>query len=1647
MSESKKRINTRALCIVAVFFVVISALVIGYKVFAEGEGSIVTARINYYYYIDSGDHKGAEARIAFVANMNYGSDPRTEKSPDVPGYKPFIKNPDTDEINVEAPEITVNFTEDTVVDVFYKPIDVPYQIELMQQIINTSEYTSYTIITNRGLTGSVPEEFGDDFVFGADSPFSGKTLDNAFDGFTLMYHQSDTIGADGQTKFRCYYDRNTYNIYFKLGKDGHGVNPLLKQYGYQLTLAEIGTPIRSGFTFKGWAYESAPDTEVEFPVQIDENKTFVAMWEPTRTVGYTVVFRNQDEDNATVYDYWGKWEVDDADYPGESVDVDDAFVAACDAYAAEHAEEIGLTDYQHFTVDAATTKARNADVTLKGDGSTIITVYYTRNSYRIWFVYAREKVTTTTVSVPPSPVTELPLQQGSYIISRRKDNVNKQLTNEQATSPNDYCLQITDITTPCFWTIAPYGETGRFTISIDDNGTTKYLDVDTSSTPYSSNTRRKTAYTRTVDSGNEPPLFSIEKTGSGSDTRFIIYRQEGSNYFALNDQSNGAKNAQFYKYTDKPADSFVKWIFYDSAGSQTTQESKQSQVAKRTSNAKYTSLQWTSLSNSSIPTVTIPETEHIKHIGKYFTLTINGVVYRNYYIELTAKYDSEISDFWPGNALSDYGSYKFGSWATGYNTPYRQRFTDHANIVGLYPYLEKQLINDRSDSAHPYDLAEIMDASGNEDLASIMYAWWGDSNANVGFHAFENYFEALPGESETADPDDVVEIDGITYIRHDTNIVKCAHNDGTRIDAFVYIGFSIFPSEESGHVESWNHTNKSTNYTETGHVKKNQVVGKDEDGDDIIEEIWTTQFHYNRNRYNLTFNTLKPGDTYPSSWNQTNVQFEMPLSSFEPTEDPHYPEPELEQYYEFVGWGLSDTDDTPVDWDTITMPAYDLELFAIWKPREYNVDFYLDEEIMENEDLQNLNNHISYDDPNPTYGSLIDDKARIVATQFSPYAPTFINNGIETPMEFAGWFYFDSNGNLQQFDPETMTIYQDIKLFAQWTSTIPTKYAVHYTYKGTPISDDTEGYSFVGLTRTFKAKFDNQLYPDYRVHYFPKVASSSILMEQTIEGEPLANDKTFEYLYCEKIWYTVRYVEVDSNGNQIRVFEEDEGWSESASVTLQFKPYLNYVPQEYFISKILELPDDYDENHDYSGEKPGLEKNVITFRYVEREGFEPYHIKYLLEDESGQQYGSYTGLTFRCINFIDSASDEGETITAAVQDFVGYNVDKYEVVNYRNNVNDSEGLKTVNDASISFDLQAEMDGVELYIYYLKKTYPVKVKYSIDSADPDKCNEWYINIHSKAEEDGVTLHDDLTSETFTVEEGGADVTKHKTVYEIKQEKQKYNSLYSVSAPNISRFKLTSGRVKELRIVHEDAPTPADITSNSVGFVYADAQTITFYYNVIVPDALGEKIAPISEEPYESWKILTQNKETVSPLVAPKADITAKPGLPPTGDRIYKFVGWYKGTYDDETGAFDKGSAVSASLLSSDGLTLDAPSGETTDQYYFAVYDYVRGDLIINNTSTDVGQYFEYRVRGTDSHNSWIDMTVVLPAAGTKTILELPVGNYTVESTDWQWRYTDSSVDVTVVDKEGSSPTAQASFAPVMSKTKWLDGNGYKENIFS
>ena len=110
----------------------------------------------------------------------------------------------------------------------------------------------------------------------------------------------------------------------------------------------------------------------------------------------------------------------------------------------------------------------------------------------------------------------------------------------------------------------------------------------------------------------------------------------------------------------------------------------------------------------------------------------------------------------------------------------------------------------------------------------------------------------------------------------------------------------------------------------------------------------------------------------------------------------------------------------------------------------------------------------------------------------------------------AGWYYYDDEGNLHAFDPETMTVAFGMHLFMRWSSNVPAYFRVHYYVQNTTteVAPDTFGYSFVGLTRTFKAKVENELNDGYTTHYFPDRASTSILMR----GSEAENEKTF-YLH------------------------------------------------------------------------------------------------------------------------------------------------------------------------------------------------------------------------------------------------------------------------------------------------------------------------------------------------------------------------------------------------------------------------------------------------------------------------------------------------------------------------------------------------------
>lgn len=127
----------------------------------------------------------------------------------------------------------------------------------------------------------------------------------------------------------------------------------------------------------------------------------------------------------------------------------------------------------------------------------------------------------------------------------------------------------------------------------------------------------------------------------------------------------------------------------------------------------------------------------------------------------------------------------------------------------------------------------------------------------------------------------------------------------------------------------------------------------------------------------------------------------------------------------------------------------------------------------------------------------------------------------------------------------------------------------------------------------------------------------------------------------------------------------------------------------------------------------------------------------------------------------------------------------------------------------------------------------------------------------------------------------------------------------------------------------------------------------------------------------------------------------------------------------------------------------PSAANKDMTYYAKYDYRRGDLNISVTGDDVttvGQPFEFTVKGTDSHNNWIELIVCIKpdTKQSVTIKDLPIGNYTVTKNSWSWRYqTPEQLKKTVNEGE----TVTATFSEVISNKKWFDGNAYCNNRFT
>lgn len=254
-------------------------------------------------------------------------------SPEVVGYKP-AEGYET--VHVDTSEGVYNYT------VYYYPAQVNFTVKHYKQNVDNDNYTLADTVTTTGTT---------------ESPVGGNLGEN-YDGFyALLYDTTTKIAADGSTVVEIYYDRYYYLMKFDLD-GGYGVEPIYARYGAPISVAN---PTKPGYNFNGWT----PALPATMPAK---DTSFKANW-TAATSGFTVVFWYENANNDG-YSVAGTY---------KPADVAPGTVKTSDDYKNQSFKG---RDDSHFTYNAA----KSDKVTVKGDGSTVLNVYFTRNTYTLLFV-------------------------------------------------------------------------------------------------------------------------------------------------------------------------------------------------------------------------------------------------------------------------------------------------------------------------------------------------------------------------------------------------------------------------------------------------------------------------------------------------------------------------------------------------------------------------------------------------------------------------------------------------------------------------------------------------------------------------------------------------------------------------------------------------------------------------------------------------------------------------------------------------------------------------------------------------------------------------------------------------------------------------------------------------------------------------------------------------------------------------------------------------------------------------------------------------------------------------------------------------------------------------------------------------------------
>ncbi len=697
--------------------------------------------------------------------------------------------------------------------------------------------------------------------------------------------------------------------------------------------------------------------------------------------------------------------------------------------------------------------------------------------------------------------------------------------------------------------------------------------------------------------------------------------------------------------------------------------------------------------------------------------------YTYYYIYVKAEYGASIENVWPASAIENANDGNtviyWGSWAAEKGTGYRKKYGDaHANIVGTYPAMSADMIKDSGDP-----------------VAQRMTAWWGEWNDYISEHTYHVYFEALP-EQPVADTDKTH--DGKRYVAGESTEFTCAHNGNTRVDPFVYAGYTC--------VNNTKDTDDDKQANSQQYNSNPDCPLDDPETKDKHEGCaYCNVFYYDRNKYTLSFYNYNDGSVKPK---EEPLMFGESFAGHDPGE-PKDPVGVESGSLKFVGWYTTPEcfEGTEVDWENGAMPASDLTFYAKWELVKHDVNFWIDKTGVGSEDAaQKVTSYMDI-----THGKRITEEKQNAEDYLAP--EKYFEKYPDSPYkgyDFDGWYYMDG-GVEKRFDIKTMPIKTDMDIYAKWTSTTPVKFVFRYVHvdaNGNEIEQlapPTEGLALPNSPVTMSAKIGTDLtqVPDGNdpLSYIPEVSSHTL----DIQVDETKNVFVFKYHMPEKVKYTVQYlaaeekvvdgktvlVPIVENGVPKALIKEKTVETDKAVVTENYVPVIGYMPQATQLRLIVSMKE---------------EMNVIQFLYLPNTKEEaPYNVSHYLVDHAGNKYlrTSETNKTGKIDEPIKVDKLKEEDILGYTFAYAEVAVPELKDGIWKDVLHDVPATQ-IADTHVMYKLPAA--GMHVYLYYEPIKYPFKVQYLLDNENEDAIIDTQTNQPLEVN-DTAAYGSTLTTDTY------------------------------------------------------------------------------------------------------------------------------------------------------------------------------------------------------------------------------------------------------------------------------------------------------------